>query len=286
MTRLGVALLCLLGLWSAVAAAPLSQRQLAEAFVKALTKAQPDAQVTIKANLEVAIRYPDGGEHIAYLDNAYAMVRDNPANVQSVLDTMVAALGETRASKASAIDRERIVPVVKDRAWLRDIQATLKASGKDGKDGGFHNVVEDLNDELVIVYAQDTPKNIDYFSAQSFAASGISSEGLRALAVANLRRMIRDPQISKGEHAGIIRIGGTYEASLLLFDDLWETLAKPVGERVVAIPTRDVLIYTDSADAEGVAFLRDAAAKLAGDSPYRLTPTLFVRRNGRFVRYP
>lgn len=281
MKRYWASLMCALGLVGLAHGETMNPQQFTQAFVKALAAAQPDAAATIKRDLEVAIRYPGDGTHNAFLDNAYLQYQREPKELRSVLDTVVAALGEARA-KAAPIDRTRIVPIVKDRRWLAELQAAVKAGGGTA---GFENVVEELNDELVVVYAEDTPKNINYFSARDFAQTGVARTELRALAVANLKRLIREPQVRPGRHATMITAGGNYEASLLLFDDLWASLPKTTGERVIVVPTRDVLLFADSADKQGIATLREAAADLSADSPYRLTNTLFVRRNGRLVRY-
>ena len=283
MRRVALALCCLLALVGPVLAGNLSPRQFAAAYVEALAKAQPEAKATIAGELEVDIRFADGGTYKTYLDNAYGKYQQRPDELRSIIDTVVASLGETR-SKASTMDRRRIVPVVKDRAWLASVGAALKSVDGQAQDK-FRNVVDDLNDELIIVYAEDTPKNINYFSTADLERAGVARSELRALALGNLRRMIQNPEVRRGQHVGMIKIGGTYEASLLLLDEVWASLATAKGERVVAIPTRDVLLYTDSADAEGISILREAIAELAGDSPYRLSRKLFVRRNGRFVTY-
>lgn len=273
--------MCALGLVGLAHGETMNPRQFTQAFVKALTAAQPDAAATIKRDLEVVIRDPDGSENNAFLDNAYLEYQREPQDLRAVLDTVVAAVGEAR-SKAAPISRSRIVPIVKDRQWLDELQTAVKASGGTTR---FESVVEKLNDELVIVYAEDTPKNINYFSAKDLAQTGVTRTELRALAVANLKRLIREPRLRPGKHATMITAGGNYEASLLLFDDLWASLPKTIGERIIVVPTRDVLLFADSADKQGIATLRKTAADLSADSPYRLTNTLFVRRDGRFVRY-
>jgi hypothetical protein len=80
----------------------------------------------------------------------------------------------------------------------------------------FENVVKEFNDKRVVVSAEDTPKNINYFSAKDLAQAGVARTELRALAVANLKRLIREPQIRPGKHATMItaadRLCATSEA--------------------------------------------------------------------------
>ena len=80
--------------------------------------------------------------------------------------------------------------------------------------------------------------------------------------------------------------GGDYEASLLLFDDIWRGgKIKMNGDIVVAVPAKDVLLITGSNNRKGIAAVRELAAKYKAESRYEITDTLFVYRNGRFVKF-
>ena len=81
----------------------------------------------------------------------------------------------------------------------------------------------------------------------------------------------------------MVTAGGTYEASLLLLDEIWIPNAIAVqGDVVVGIPARDLLLVTGSQTPGGVDKLRQVVNATAQDANYKLTNTLFVRRNGRF----
>jgi uncharacterized protein YtpQ (UPF0354 family) len=76
---------------------------------------------------------------------------------------------------------------------------------------------------------------------------------------------------------------GNYEASLLLFSDLWAREREKLrGEPVAAVPARDLLLFADSADADAVAQLRQLAAKMRAEATYSLTDRLFVLREDRW----
>jgi uncharacterized protein YtpQ (UPF0354 family) len=148
------------------------------------------------------------------------------------------------------------------------------------------NLVEDLNKDLVIVYAEDSPRNIRFLTASNLTELGIEKEQLRALAVANLRRLVPTPEVTRGPLVSMIVAGGDYEASLLLFDELWSGGPVSVdGEIVVAIPARNILLFAGSRNKAGIARLRQLASKYAREAPYRLTGRLFVFRGGRFVPF-
>jgi uncharacterized protein YtpQ (UPF0354 family) len=75
---------------------------------------------------------------------------------------------------------------------------------------------------------------------------------------------------------------GNYEATLILADAVLAKLPKVDGELVVAIPARDVFVFTGSNNAVGVAALRKVAADLSEQAAHALTPALLVRRGGKF----
>jgi uncharacterized protein YtpQ (UPF0354 family) len=104
--------------------------------------------------------------------------------------------------------------------------------------------------------------------------------------VTNLRRLLPKIDVESGAD-GILRmsVGGDYDASLLLADDIWSSgRIKVDGDIVVAVPGKGVLLVTGSRNRAAIARLRARAAELA-TGPYGLTPALFVYRDGKFVKF-
>ena len=89
---------------------------------------------------------------------------------------MVAAL-ETAGVARKEIDPNQIVPVVKDRPWLSEVRKAMAGKG-DVKE----NVFDDLNSDLVVVYAEDGPTNIRYLSPADLEHARIPHSELRRLA--------------------------------------------------------------------------------------------------------
>ena len=83
---------------------------------------------------------------------------------------------------------------------------------------------------------------------------GVERSALRKLAVENLTRL--RPKIEMHSHGNMLAmfdVGGTYEASLLLFDSIWtDGQVKVNGDIVVAVPTGDVLLVTGSKNRKGL----------------------------------
>lgn len=281
MKRFVAILLCAI-LAAPAAAQVLSKRAFTRQFVEVLRAEAPGMAITIKGEMELAVEDPSGKELTVYLDNAYAQYSADPKARKEVMQSYVRGLLESAKDEAP-IDRARIVPVIKDRGWLAEIRKSLKVRGGKQPAG---NVFEDLNEDLLIVYAEDTPRNIRYLISDNLAELRLRKGELRALAVGNLRKLLPKMELNKGPLVSMITAGGDYDASLLLFDDLWSGGKLGVdGEIVVAIPSRDVLLFTGSRQPAGIAKLRELASRLSQKASYRLTDRLFVYRNGRFQRF-
>jgi uncharacterized protein YtpQ (UPF0354 family) len=175
---------------------------------------------------------------------------------------------------ASAVDK--IVPLIKPRVWLAQQDAA-------GGDWLARYVVEDFNDELVVLYAEDGAERIRYLSRAELEAHRVPLQQLRALALENLMRLLPKVSLHKGPLVSMFTAGGCYEASLLLVSDFWAShgVAAP-GELIVAAPSRDVILLASSANPAAITRLRELAATSWQQSSHALSQSLFVFRQGRF----
>lgn len=242
------------------------------------------AEFTLEARSELQVRVLDtaGKEKMTlFLDNAYKEYLQSPEHLQEVVARCVDSLLE--ASDLAAVDRAQIVPVIKDNAWIAESIAAVKERG--GKGPAVY-VTEPYNAQLAILYAEDRPKQIRYLTPANLEELGLTPAELRPLAVQNLRRLLPEIELHRSPTVTMITAGGSYEASLLLLDEVWSgKIVSVEGDPVVAIPTRDLLLLTGTKTPGGVARLREIATKSVAESSYRLTDTLFVRREGGFVEF-
>jgi uncharacterized protein YtpQ (UPF0354 family) len=257
----------------------LSPQEFTDAFATAVAAAQPGLTVLRKDRLFLSMKTPTGRNLTVFLDNAYRDYMTDPARLDAVFKRYVSFFLET-SRQHDRVDRTRIVPVVKDRQWIADIQKSAPKTGEQIVGSLF----DSINDDLVVLYAEDNPQSIRYIGAKLVADAGVERKSLRALAIENLRRLLPPIEFHPGAMFSRITAGGDYETSLLLFDDIWAKAAAMVdGEIVVAIPARGLLLFTGSRNQAGLARLREVAAKLAHEEKYFLTPKLFVYRGGKFV---
>lgn len=240
--------------------------------------AVPGMEVTVVGDLELAIRTGDDGNNRAFLNNAYQMfLGESPKHRDTLVDRFVQSFAE--AAKGLERSADAIIPVIKDRGWLAETRESMRKMGDEGREGqeGDGHVHEDLNDDLVVVYAIDTPSNIAYLNPDELDTLGVKREDLRALAVRNLRGLLPGIDVQRGDKLSMVTADGNYEASLLLFTDLWARESERMrGAPVVAVPARDLLLFADSADADAVAQLREVAIRARGEATYGLTDRIFV----------
>jgi uncharacterized protein YtpQ (UPF0354 family) len=282
MKRLWVAVLCL----HCVAAAPslslLTPGQFTTELAQALRKADPHLKVEVIRDLQLKIVDAAGKEVSAYLDNWYTRYKRSPDEKAAFVRGYVSSQLELSGPGFAMRDRSRIVPIIKDRPWLAEIEKGLKARGDKTVPEYVH---EDYNEELIILYAEDTPKNMRYLIPDDLAQLKLERKDLRQLACANLRRLL--PKIethSYDDGTYMLTVDGNYEASLILLEEIWNSgEIKVDGEIVVAIPSRDLLMVAGSNNREGLQRLNSEALHAVRATPYHLVPTLFVHRNGKFV---
>ncbi len=264
----------------AVRAETLSPRLFTAAFAAAATAALPDAKVAVAGDLHLETRGADGNTTTTDLHNAYEIYLADPSRLDTVIKRYVAVLAETvrlGGVKPPPVDRLHIVPVLKSADWVETIQQLRKAVP------ATQLLTEPFIGQLMIVYAEDRPSSIRFLMMGDDVGDRAS---LRDRAVANLRRLLPKIEMqTRADGVSLISAGGEYEASLVLLDDLWSSgRIKVDGDIVVALPTKDILLVTGSRNTAGLAGLRETVRRLTA-APYRLTPSLFVYRGGKFVRF-
>jgi uncharacterized protein YtpQ (UPF0354 family) len=234
--------------------------------------AMPSAQVTVKGDLQLEVRGPGGTSVASDLGNAFELYLRSPQRLDHVIGNSVGALIDTVRLIDAKVDRSRIIAVLKPLQWVDAMQQAAPGI-----------LTEPFNTELAIVYAEDRPSSMHFLMASDDVGDRAR---LHDLALTNLRRLL--PKIDVQPDAdGILRmsVGGDYEATLLLADDIWSSgEIKVDGDIVVAVPDKSVLFVTGSRNRTGIARLRTMVAKLA-TGPYALTPALFVYRDGKFVKF-
>jgi uncharacterized protein YtpQ (UPF0354 family) len=272
-------LLMVLGLLAEAFAQTLSPRAFTEEIANAARHAVPSATVWIERELAVEIKYANGQEVTAELTTSYNVYSKEPYRLKEIIDLHLQRIVTDERAKAQVrLDHSTIVPVVKNRKWLEDTERRIKASGINQI-----QLVDDFVDDLVVAYAEDTKTMFRYISRDEYRGKW---ESLRPLALENLRRLAPKIQIQGlTKDIALISAGDDYTSSLLVVNALWSSPErfKVKGNVVVAIPSRDTILVTGTANGKISEFRRHVAEVYAKE-PHPLSQTILVHRNDRFTK--
>ena len=270
----------LLAISTTGALAQVTPTEFTNRFVSQVEELHPDVAIVVTEPLHLTATSPSGEEVVAFLGNAYELYRQDEDQLDDILDRYVASLVETFDQEDEQLSIANIVPVVKDSGWLDEaIGAAFEGRNEEAPEY-YH---EPLVSGLTIIYAEDTPTNIRYIEKDAIADAGADIQGIPAQAVDNLLAKLPGISIEGGGGLYMVTADGTYEASLLLVDELWtpENFAVD-GEIVVALPARDVLLVAGTNGAQQLEKLIALSTQVYTESPYYLTQNLYVRRDGRW----
>ena len=265
--------------WRATLAKPeITQEEFVQAYIDALTEMHPSAEIEAIGPLTLSVDI-DGYELPSFLDNAWRDTAEHPKERLERCERHWAGIIEMASSDGhQPIDRSALVPIIKDLLYLEEIEQMGF-----GDDPIYH---EPLVADFIVVYAEDSEHQLAYLTKSKIEGLGMSQEELRAVAIENL-----DAKIDKLERLGsgptcMLTAGGTFEASLLLIDGIWEGQAELVeGDLIVAAPSRDMLLFTGSKSAEGIEELKDLVESIHEDGSYLISKTLLVRRDGTWKQF-
>jgi uncharacterized protein YtpQ (UPF0354 family) len=148
-------------------------------------------------------------------------------------------------------------------------------------------VYETYNEQLIVVYAEDTPTSVRYFPASEFEKTGIPLSELRNLAVANLQRMLPAIEGQGVEGMYMLSAGGDYEASLILFEEIWSNPDNfaAAGQPVISIPNRDMILVTGSEEVDKMEIMKKITAEAYSNGHHSLSPYLYKWDGTHVVRF-
>lgn len=158
----------------------------------------------------------------------------------------------------------------------------LKASVED--DGGLLElstddspVLEPYVGTLLISYVLDEGATLRLITEGERRAAGVSIAELHRRALANLSRKIALTGVRLVPYGQCVAVlfDGNFEATLLLWDDLWPQVHAHLGpELVAAAPARDLLAVSSPA---GASELRDVISRAWPNGDHLLTRDLYRR---------
>ncbi len=242
-------------------------------YLRLLQERMPTATLTMLSDSVIGMVDENGKEATVYMDNVWSVYMRGHVDRRELLDRYVRhSMILTQEMPAPAL--EDIVAMIKDTEFQRVFKA-------DNLPMSAH-----LCGDLWIVYAIDRPESMATLSRSKMLAAGLNEEDLLALSLGNLQRILPAAERHGQGPWFLLAAGGDYTASLLLFDDLWDSLAEDVdGDIVAVVPARDTLLYTGSNSAAGLAAIRDRAQRIVARGDNVISETLIQRRGGKWQAF-
>lgn len=254
----------------------MNEAKFTQIYLNALQQKNPDVSYNITGFLEIEAE-KEGQTFTHFLNNAFNSYSQEPSDLNNIIETYSNSASELY-EQDEKLDTTRIVPIIKDVQYLEEVKKLTKSEE-------INLVYQELNKELVVLFAEDTEKSISYFTKDKLNKTSFDGD-LYMLATKNLDNILPDIEILGEKPLFMLNVGGDYEASLILLDFIWTKENFPVdGEIVILIPSRDLLMITGSESIEGLKKMKKLANEVIESGNYTLTSDFFIRSNGAWKMF-
>src|SRR5688572_19923096 len=109
----------------------LTPREFTEEMADITRRGSPDWKVEIVEDLQLKVTLPgnrDGGSQ--FLQNAYDEYKHDPNGKSGIMHRYAQGLRSSIATMEEPVDSSRLVPVIKDRPWLTELQQSIVERGQ------------------------------------------------------------------------------------------------------------------------------------------------------------
>src|SRR5262249_12679430 len=141
---------------------------------------------------------------------------------------------------------------------------------------------------LLVAYVLDEGNRFSYVQGRHLRAARIAADDLHRKAVENLQKAA-EGRVTLREYGPIwsLFFDGNFEASLILLDDLWDVGLREYhgGGPVIAVPARDILCFSKSSSAAGIAEMQAAIERVWPAGNHLISRDLFRRRGRQWVAH-
>ena len=148
-------------------------------------------------------------------------------------------------------------------------------------------VEQPLVADLILFYGFDQPSHFMMVAQRDLARLSLDKQRLHSIAITNLRRTIPQLELHKiSSGVFMLTCGGNFEATTLLLDEVWQQVSAMVSnELVVAVPARDIVIFTGADNYDGLAFMRAKVSHFLETGDHTLTRHFLVRNETGWKLY-
>ncbi len=255
-----------------------------QVFAERVRVEKPDAAVAIADDLELEVKEDSGVKRKLRLDNVYKGYLNSPQDLDDLVARYLRSMLASPEDWDSQMNDESLLPVLRSRAFLEEMSQAMMQPPEDAE--AARPVSDRINDEISVLYVFDTEHSMRYMQARDFEELSTDRDGLFGRAVANLRKVLHNPEVEGDEDCYMPVAGGDYESSLLFLSEFWTKERFPVKGEIVVFPlARDVLIVTGSEERKGLAKATKMAAKAEATMDHFISDKPFRYKDGRWVRF-
>ncbi|MDR6561554.1 MULTISPECIES: DUF1444 family protein [unclassified Arcicella] len=256
----------------------MTEKEFAQVYLDSLSKKYPSVKFELNPDLTITSKKGDS-DYKHYIDNAFIAYKAEPDSINDIISRYVASTTELYIDQ-KLVNVGNVVPVIKSVEFLDEINSL----SKDGK--SFPVITEKYNDQLIIVYAEDSKNSIKFLTEDDFKTLSISRDTLKSIALKNFDKRITKIQRQGDYGLFMITAGGDYEASLILLSSIWTKESFPVdGDFIIAIPNRDMLMVTGSKNKTGIAKIKEIVADSYKTGNYQVSDKLYKWTGSKFEKY-
>ncbi|TSP12225.1 DUF1444 family protein [Cupriavidus campinensis] len=183
-----------------------------------------------------------------------------------------------RASAADCLDLSLVVPILKVMEPADPSDDVLVLARDESP------VTRPFAADLIVMYAIDLPTHFRFVTYRELTDASISEEELHAVALRNLPMRLPEIEFHGEAPRYMVTAGGSFEATLLLLESLWEQVEEQMpGEILAAVPARDLLFVSASGWEGALPFMQDMTSRDFPEKRYALSTCVLARRDGEWV---
>jgi uncharacterized protein YtpQ (UPF0354 family) len=227
----------------------------------------PDIRIEFASESEIKMMSLGGKSSSIFLQNLWIECERSPEERAEIVDKYVRILVPPWHNK-KGLTSENVVVLVRDTEYRNFV-----------KEEDRELITAHLLGDLWVILGVDLPESIEVLTAESTATLGLDKKELTSLGVKNVERMLGEMHFSPyGECFTLGCESIDYASTALLLDYVWEQAAHLIeGDLIVAVPARDTVLFTGSANAKGLQEIKDAAHHVFTTGHHLITETLIRR---------
>lgn len=251
----------------------------AKMFAEKIQSKYPEVEVLFVKGMEVEWKFKgEDQERTSFLDNAYAEYMHKPTEtLENIIERYISSAVNAAKHPNQGQDaplKNHILPLIKDKLFVQNLKEI---------DPNNSTYYEPFNQELYVVYAENSDTSLRLLSVEDIEKLNLSSQELRKLATDNLKHNVEVTVQGEGKRFMVIA-DGTFEASFILIPEVWTKENFPVdGNIVIGVPSREVLVATGSLNTPDLNFLKSYVAEVYQSGNHIISEKLFEIEGDDFI---